>query len=424
MRYHKNNQQQKTKKSKPSSNVLNQKTPQKLSKKEVIEFFYSLHENGTIDRKMLEDHILQRSDKKEIHALFYAIKGLVEQRLGISTAEASIKKSRDLLAPFFDTVVDNFNVACTYSLLASYESGSGKRSLCKFYIGAARCYVDGKKDEELNQNELAFKKGLFMMDIFLSNNEFCLSMMVKDFPKIFEYFTSEKLPPEIAKALQQPITPENYHEHLRLFEVVGTFIRKHMVCKDKDEESDETKARATELFKSIISNGVKISLLTKAGYGDCPTVEEAALKITLLTEQDLFSYFSVVVLTYIAMAARVHLRIVNKIEQGLRQNLLTGVTLDNAIVPIDYYQILEKDYTALKSMGKKYKRVEVDYNSIITEIEEILHKRQENTLKTTPTNNSSCLESPTTNCDSDNFDPFLSNEDMLQMFLQGASFQF
>jgi len=137
--------------------------------------------------------------------------------------------------------------------------------------------------------------------------------------------------------------------------------------------------KGSTLCYSIILNGLRVGVLTKAGYGK-DLIEESSLKITYASESPFFPFLPVVVVPHVALASRVHLQIVKKIEKGSRQNNQRGFTSSGITGPVNYFEILSKDYRALHVLSKRFKRVSVFYGSLLQEIGEILQRHPADTV--------------------------------------------
>ncbi|EFC39109.1 predicted protein [Naegleria gruberi] len=394
--------------------TLTSRFPQTLSKKNIIDIYYSMICDHFIfiEKPVLEKYILSKSNsedvddselplKKEMQTFFFSVTALVEQRMGMGDlSEKSAKKARDCLSKLFDEM-NNFVVACSYANLGSYEIGSGRVKLSRFYFHNAKFYFESLDDSEksrLSEHEKALQKYLTSVEIVNADNDLGISAMIHDMPKVFHFTTGHHLPQEIVKATQQEVSPSNCLDYLKIVEMIASYLNKYfrgMATKTRGEKEMEMYDKGSNLCQGLLMNGLRVGVLTKAGYGK-DLIEESSLRITYASESEFFPFLPVIVIPHVALAARIHLQIVKKIENGTRQNHQKGLTFQNTVGPIDYFDILAKDYRSLIILSKRFKRVSVCYGSLLDEIKEILGRRVEaqQNNDTTSTNNSNTVTTP------------------------------
>ncbi|KAF0982742.1 hypothetical protein FDP41_010721 [Naegleria fowleri] len=377
----------------PADTTWTSKIPQTLTKKHVIDIYFRMICDHfiIIDRALLEKHILHKSSddevesdlpyKKEMQCFYFVIQALVEQRLGMGDqAEKTARKARDMLSKLFDEV-SNYVVACAYASLGAYEIGSGRVKLSKFYLRNAKFYfeeMDETEKQKLNEYEKALQKYLSSIDIVNADSELGINTFIHNFPKVFEYTTGHPLPQEIVKATQQEVSPSNCLDYLKIIEMVASYLNKYfrsLAAKNRTEREMEIYDRGSNLCQSVLLNGLRVGVLTKAGYGK-QLIEESSLRISYSSESEFFPFLPVIVIPHVALASRIHLQICKKIENGTRQNNQKGLLSDgHSYGPVDYFEILTKDYRALNVLSKRFKRVSLCYGSLMDEIGQMLKKR-------------------------------------------------
>ncbi|EFC38080.1 predicted protein [Naegleria gruberi] len=367
---------------------LTKSFPKHFSKPLAINCYYWMicDINVIVEKKEMEKYILHNFGtdtitKKEMEAFFYSAKALVEQFVGLcDIAEESAQKSKKKLALLIDQEPTHL-IASTYYNLALYEIGTG-RKISSYYLHCAKFrYMNKTALEVSNMNdcEIMLQRSIGFLE-HLVIDEQDVTQMTKSFPALFQHASGQSLPDSIALSLQEEVTQENCFNFIKLGEEMAKLIitsTKNRACKQKTEKQMVTYDKALNFLQNIFCYGVRIGILVKARC-NINMIEESSLKITYLTMNEFFGVASVFMIPFFALAARVHLQIVKSIEDGTRNNFEMGIGPDDKPVQIDYYDILAKDYRALNVLGRRFKRIQVCNQKLLSTIAEILNNRNKN----------------------------------------------
>jgi len=373
--------------------------PQKhLDKRKVLDLFYNVFNSETpiIERKEFENYLASKSNntkeddidevtndndvmpnKKEVFALFLALKAICEQRSGMpDLAEESMKRARDAISKIFDEH-SNFYVACTYAFMSIYESGCGRVKTARYYLQSVNFYFDEMSEEE--QNSLTvFQKNLKRIKGFAvvcSGNDTHLSSLLKDWPNLFEKALGIQLPSEWKAIISQDIGITNYLPILKIIDAMYHMLRLY-IAKSRAEKN----VKIFDMAAPIVMGGMRIAILNTVNRGK-DIIEESALRITLCTENELFIFVPPPIVAHVAAAAKVHLHIVRSIEKGERENpevtMVPSITYgkESTLSTVDYYEILAKDLRALNILSKRYKKVALFHKAMMQEMEDIIHRK-------------------------------------------------
>ncbi|EFC40981.1 hypothetical protein NAEGRDRAFT_80888 [Naegleria gruberi] len=381
----------------PYGNIA--KTPEKhLDKRKVLDLYFNIFGNGmpVIERKDFEGYLSSKSNnskdddeeiitegndimpnKKEVYAMFLAIKAICEQRTGLSDlAEETMKKAREALSKFFDEH-SNFYVSCCYAFMCIYESGCGRLKTAKYYLQSVNFYLDELSEEE-QQNLTIYQKNLKKIRSFCkvcSSNDSGVLSLLKDWPNVFEKTLGIQIPTEWRTLLEQDLTPNNYSTMIKVVETLLHIVRMHLT-----KTGSERNLKIFDMGSTIVFHGIRLGILSAVNRGK-ELIEESALKITFGTENELFLFVPPPIVAHVAAAAKVHLHIVKSIEAGERQNpeVMMVPTVNYGEEPrvgtVDYYEILAKDLRALNILSKRYKKVSLFHKTLMQEMEEIINRK-------------------------------------------------
>ena len=173
---------------------------------------------------------------------------------------------------------------------------------------------------------------------------------------------AQKSSVEIWNTLCEDVTASNFLNVLKCVPTVYSLLKSSIP------------SSLLEIVEPMVLAGMRIAILSRVNSGR-EIIEECALIITTLTEHYNFSLTPASIVQYVALASRVHLQIVNNIQQGLRENpVLVRKPISNAyeIEVVDYFEILSKDLRALYSLRNRFKKLDLYYKELIIEMEHAL----------------------------------------------------
>jgi len=359
-----------------------------LTKTTILDSYYSYHglDFPVIDREELEMYISDTCpsdypNKKEVEVLFLAIRALCEQTLGHSEeiAKQAIHEAKTALAGVFDRH-SNYYVACAYCYMAFIELASHDVKTAKYFLKSVEFYFSELDPKDLNEKQQLLKRHLAYANSTCNSkyqdNSGNIMDMIRQIPELYYTSTGQRIPPEWNEIVQQEITESNFQNILDVVETVVSALNLQTDALSKRRDTPVDSLKSNDILTILISNGLKIAILTKAGQRK-DLIEEYSLRITLSTNSDLFPYIPVTMISYVALAARVHYHILRAIESGQRNIYSVGITsLNGETGPIDYYEILTNDFRALNILKKKLKVSSPYYDGLSNDIAEVLQRRQ------------------------------------------------
>ncbi len=83
-----------------------------------------------------------------------------------------------------------------------------------------------------------------------------------------------------------------------------------------------------------------------------------------------------------------HLDVYKQIESGIRPRKSTILTSAGKLLTVDYLSIIKKDFRAITSLSKKYKRIGLLHQGLMDEMEEILKRNFDDNGSSSSSNNS------------------------------------
>ncbi|KAG2370891.1 hypothetical protein C9374_013766 [Naegleria lovaniensis] len=320
-------------------------------------------------------------NKREVEVLFTVIRALVEQRCGtIEDAARAMLEARHALSTVF-CHHSNFYVATAFCYMSFVESLNHDLKTAKFFLQCCEFYLESLANENaLDDRAQLLKRAHAYAKISTCNNRISndysgnVMDMIKQIPQMYTLSTGQSLPPEFHDLVSQEITEHNYQEMLDVIDTLTKlmYAQSNMLTKTANSKPFSK----IDLVYLFISNGLKIAILTKAGQRK-DLIEECALRVTYTTYTDLYPFCSIDMISYVALAARVHLHIVRAIEAGQRSAYNTGITsLDGSMIgQIDYYEILAHDLRGINLLKRHLKNPSAYYDGLVNEITQILHKK-------------------------------------------------
>ncbi|KAF0973144.1 hypothetical protein FDP41_008351 [Naegleria fowleri] len=321
-------------------------------------------------------------NKREVEVLFAVIRALVEQRCGtIEEATTAMLEARHALSTVF-CHHSNFYVATAFCYMSFVESLNHDLKTAKFFLQCCEFYLECLASENvMDTRAQLLKKAHAYAKISSCNNRIPndysgnVMDMIKQIPQMYTLSTGQTLPPEFHHLVSQEITENNYQDMLDVIDTLTKlmYAQTSNILSKTAESKPLSKIEIVYLF---ISNGLKIAILTKAGQRK-DIIEDCALRITYTTYTDLYPFCSIDMISYVALAARVHFHIVRAIEAGQRSAYNTGITsLDGSTFgPIDYYDILAHDLRAINLLKRHLKNPSAYYDGLVNEITQTLLKK-------------------------------------------------
>ncbi|EFC37483.1 predicted protein [Naegleria gruberi] len=386
----------KKKKNKSVSNKSSQpsQSVNLLVKTKVLDlyFTYLCPDFPLIDRSEMEFYLsdacpVGTPNKKEMEVLFMAIRALCEYRVGsVESGVKAVQEARQALSTVF-TDYSNFYVACSYCFMSYVESLNHDIKTANFFLKLVDYHLQDIPTDQLDEKQQILKRYHAFAKTSVSNrllNDFTGNVMdvIKQIPQLYSLSTGQSLPPEFQNIVNQEITSSNYQETLDVVETLFKLL--HVQTDNLAKPVDIKDLRRIDLVYILMTNGLKIAILTKAGERK-DLIEESALKITYTTYSQLYAFSSVDMMGYVALGARVHYHIVRAIEAGQRSNFTNGIiSLDGKIGPIDYYEILASDLRAINLL-KRYLRTPSPYfENLCSDIQTLLQNRGKGVIQSSP----------------------------------------
>ena len=312
-------------------------------------------------RPMFENGIENCDPGTALHVLFLALQAVCEQQMGMKDlAEETMQQAREGISRFFDHHSD-FLIACTFTFLSYYEAGCGRVKNARYYIQSVEFYFKELEDTALSIHQVRLKQVLATAYGWIQKNDDHLEL-IQTWPTMLETATHQRVPHEWRSILEKDVTPSNYVTILRTVETVY------------DSLQEKFPKNVLAIAKPMLLSAIRIAIFARVNKGR-ELIEECALAITLLTENENFTMTPVTIVPHVALAAKVHLQIVKSIERGQRENPVVvrmPFSKEFELESIDYYQILMKDLRALYLLASRFKKVDVFYSGLIREIEGIL----------------------------------------------------
>ena len=349
-----------------------------LDRTKVLDLFYNIFglTNPVIERKQFEQ--LLSDGKDDVKTMYLAIRAMCEQHVGLNElAEDSIKQTRSRLTSSFDQY-SNFYIVCAYLFMSLYESGCGRMKTARFYIRSVDFYFEEMSIEEsmaLTTYQINLRKLLAMAQVWIGNGDHLA--MLKEWSLLLEKHGIQ-VPTECRTLLEQDVSIENYIAILKTVELlVELSYQKYQSSSPKSEKFFDL----FKLAQPIIISSFRIAILSHVNRSR-NIVESNALRVTQSTQHELFNMMPPVVVSHIVLASRVHLDICRSIQRGERENPvlmevpITSIFGDNAttLELTDYFQVLEKDFRALRILSIRFKKVSLLYGDLMEEIEQVLYE--------------------------------------------------
>jgi len=345
-----------------------------LTNQQTLDMYYNVLSCFTsipaIDRSSLEKYLSMTDNTTTLHdvnSVFYSIRALCEQHNGLlDAAEESMLLAREAVGKVFYQC-SNFLVLSTYTHLSLYESGCGNSTLAKWYMNQIHYYI-----EQFGTNRGNEYRNLYRIYCCLKMN--CLDdedilCSFKKWPIEFERVSGIGFPQQWSQVLSQEVSEENYHDFLNIIDMLERLLVQPPVYNQVPA--------LHRLSLEVMFNTIKIDILKMVNC-DQDVKEACALHITKLTESEFFPLVSQSIIKNIATVASLHLSIVNAIEKGERSHPSACCERNgDHFIPtiVDYYEILEKDLTALRLLSTRYKKVNLFHSSLINEITRVLTHR-------------------------------------------------
>lgn len=379
-------------------------TEKHLDKRKVLDIYYTLNSERLIERQDLERYLSNRTssrstkdseedlenasefivdNKKEVFAMFLAMKAYYEQQMGMEGAEETIKKAHEALSKIFDKH-SNFYVACAYAFMAGYESACGRVKNAKFYLHFLNFYFDEMSEEE-KQNLTIYHKNLKKHQQFITlgcKNDSSIMTLIRDWVEVYETFLGLSFPTVWKSLVTQHLNINNYMLIIKIIETMEQIGRIHL-----SKTRDETLLKIFDDAATFVVNGIKIGILSAVGCGR-DMIEESAITITKATQSNFFHLLPPFIVPHLVAATKVHMHIVKSIERGERKHfdaVNSPNNVNSTLESVDYYDVLSKDLRGLRMLGKRFKKVLLQNKKLLDEVEEILQRKQLFSTLTLPT---------------------------------------
>ncbi|EFC37500.1 predicted protein [Naegleria gruberi] len=323
-------------------------------------------------------------NRRDQLALLLSIQTICEQIFGFpDLAEQTARKCKKVVMHLYDDFSNPF-VACTFLNMATYYSAEGDIEMARGYIALVENFIDRMKlTSQLFEYELIPK----------FNIEFCITSMkivtpitslaccdsypIPDVPiltKIFGLLSSMHVfhPSYEIEFWNNNLSPtiENRINNLEIFSVLAAIYENKLTDVSK---------KLMEVTKEVFFNGLNIiRLILHASkidnsklYANTRLLEFYALKVSKLSENNLFIYMTPYVMSFVLSSIKVNFEVCKMIDRGERVNLQTTLVLNNEMFEnstevVDYYSVLNRDLETLKQLSKRYRYITTIYNEVNT----------------------------------------------------------
>ncbi|EFC37986.1 predicted protein [Naegleria gruberi] len=361
-----------------------------MIEKEKLKYFvnnclYQFENKSTGEELILEDNIWIKSigEMKCLYALYLALMSVSSQIVAdLETVDKCLRKAEIEVALLSIDYSTEFYwaVACHYINVAYIGDGDQYKS--RYYLSKVNFYL-----ENHSENSNPFYRVLYTHSGVISsrfrNETFSLQTLLNGTKNMFEYFTNRKvedvfLPGTWEYMMNTKISQQNY----LLFKQVSDYIFKVIGEHKFQAQRSLTDCHSTEYFKiqrlftCMLTEGFSFMFMKQIPEISFNVMEEIALKITLMTENEMFPFLVLGTINIVVETTEFHLGICKKIDLGLKPKLGTVRTSPSKSVTFDYFSILEKDLRALKILAARYRRVMKLYPNLISDITELIERNK------------------------------------------------
>jgi len=327
-----------------------------LTKRQVLDIYFQMYPTSARDSHiLLERSIEEATNGSIVHVFFMVMQAVCEQHVGLKDlAEESMELARQAIAPYFDKYT-NLMLSCGFALIAYYEAGCGRVKSARLYLQFVELYFKELEQEQLNCHQIALRNMLEVAPRWLQQND-----------NYLEVIMWSKLKSDPVHQITE-VNPLNYVHKLTMFNT-DTVIDdlKNTVSKDM-----------LHIVGPIIVYAMRMGILIQVNKRR-DIVEDCALAITQLTENEKFISVPSFIVSQVALAAKVHLQIVKSIERGERENPVLVKTHGKdmfGVDVVDYYDVLGKDLRALQLLASRFKKVELFHSDLMKDIEELRQRK-------------------------------------------------
>ncbi|KAF0982862.1 hypothetical protein FDP41_010841 [Naegleria fowleri] len=330
-------------------------------------------------------HLLRNEKKQaEASALLYSIHSLMCQRKGLKAeAESAHQKAKSILSTVFNTY-ENFLVACSYCNLSMYCSGEGNLEDARFFLHFVDYYFD--QAEQNTATDHIVHVNTYHLKMLKHVAEMACGMAVKDSESssrsLLDSSTNEEhsdkndignlligfykmcsgakqAPKPLLEIVSKTITTDTVKLYLTLLELVSKLFYQHETNRNLKDEQGQMSSRV----RMALNHGIRLLVLQECGITSDPMLEESANALIDIACEDKFGAAYPIMLSAVAAACRVHLKVIKEIEQGKRQNLGGD--------GVDYYEMIKKGLKVLTIFSTRFGRVNKLYSPLILELQEV-----------------------------------------------------
>ncbi|EFC38929.1 predicted protein [Naegleria gruberi] len=270
--------------------------------------------------------------------------------------------------------------ACHYIYLHYVSDGDNYKA--GYYLAKVNYYFNSQK-EKPSPNKyfhlLEFHSSVVASRFNEEANTF--QSLMKGMSSMFYHYSNRKiedtlLPGTWEYCMNTKLCQQNYI----LFKQVSEFIFKNLAHFKLHTMKTLTDCHSEGFFKSqrllalFVAEGYTILFMKQIPEISYSVLEEACLKVTLLTENEVFPFVLLAAIYIIVEAAQFHLEACKQIERGLKPRKATVFTSAGKVITFDYFSILEKDLRALHVLGQRYRRVSASHSDLMLEISQILER--------------------------------------------------
>ncbi|EFC37988.1 predicted protein [Naegleria gruberi] len=362
-----------------------------MIEKEKLKYFvntclYQFENKSAGEELILEDNIWIKSigEMKCLYALYLALMSVSSQIVAdLETVDKYLKKAEIEIATISVEHSTEFYwaVACHYLFIGFV--GEGDQYKLGYYLAKVNYFIESQSETCTNP----FLKILCANSNLISSRYkteiFTLQTLLEGTRNMFHFFTNRKvedvlLPGTWDYMMNTKLSQQNY----LLFKQVLDFIFKvfnhckHDITKSVKDCHGEDFFKIQRLFACLLSEGFAFMFMKQIPEISFNVMEEIALKITLMTEHELFPVLFLATVGFAIEAGEFHLQICKEIEMGLKPRTGAVKGVSGRLITFDYFSILEKDLRALNLLAARYRRITKFYSKLMTEMSQIIERNK------------------------------------------------
>ncbi|EFC37041.1 predicted protein [Naegleria gruberi] len=268
-----------------------------LIEKEKLKYFTNNY-LFQIDEEKIEleenEWIKSKEEMKSVHCFYLAISAYAKQATeGLD--ETILKKAEKEFAIMSMDYSTEFYWAASALILLIVYIGEGNLYKLNYYLAIVNFYIENNKDCKEHKFFKPLERYRDQIASRFKNNVQSLGNTLESLSKIFFHSTSMKLEDFLLPGVWEhmktsPVTPQNFILFKQVLDIIfQTMVKfKQTVTESLVDCHNEIFFQSQRLYTTIITEGYILLFLKQIQEVSFPAMEEIALKITLLTENELF----------------------------------------------------------------------------------------------------------------------------------------